>query len=65
MRTDVNKINNDSKIDTIVLNGKTASKYFVKPMNFNGRILHLPSTSAANARCSLDQLIYEWKKITE
>ena len=63
--TDVNKINNDSKINTIVLNGKTASKYFVKPMNFNGRILHLPSTSAANARCKLDTLINEWQKITE
>ena len=63
--TNLDKIINNSKIDLIVLNGKTASKYFVKPVYFEGKILHLPSTSAANARCSLDKLINEWKKITE
>ena len=63
--TNLDKIINNSKIDLIVLNGKTASKYFVKPVHFEGKILHLSSTSAANARCSLDKLINEWKKITE
>ncbi len=63
--TDLNQILMNSRIDTIVLNGKTASKYFVKPLPFDGRVVHLLSTSAANARCSLDTLINEWQKITE
>ena len=63
--TDLNRILVNSKIDRIVLNGKTASKYFVVPSTFGGRILHMPSTSAANARCSLDTLMNEWKIITE
>lgn len=63
--TNLEEIVNHSKIDTIVLNGKAASKYFVRPLNFDGRVLHLPSTSAANARCNLDRLINEWKYITE
>ena len=43
--------------------GKTASKYFVKPNNFDGEIVVLPSTSAANASYSLVKLIDTWKVI--
>ena len=59
----VQEIIEKTKIQTIVLNGKAASKYFVKPDNFDGEIYVLPSTSAANASYTLDKLIEKWKVI--
>ena len=57
----IQEIIGKTKIQTIVLNGKAASKYFVKPANFDGEIYVLPSTSAANASYTLDKLIEKWK----
>ena len=63
--TDVSWLIHQTQVDTIVLNGKTAKKYFKKPERFDGRILVMPSTSAANAQYSLERLYEEWKKISE
>lgn len=53
------------KIQTICFNGKKAEamykKYFDKDTKKN--YLSMPSTSPANAGCSMDQLITEWKKM--
>ena len=59
----IQEIIEKTKIQTIVLNGKAASKYFVKPAIFDGEIYVLPSTSAANASYTLDKLIEKWKVI--
>ena len=59
----IQEIIEKTKIQTIVLNGKAASKYFVKPASFDGEIYVLPSTSAANASYTLDKLVHEWKVI--
>ena len=59
----IQEIIEKTKIQRIVLNGKAASKYFVKPANFDGEIYVLPSTSAANASYTLDKLIEKWKVI--
>ena len=59
----IQEIIGKTKIQTIVLNGKAASKYFVKPAIFDGEIFVLPSTSAANASYTLDKLIEKWKVI--
>lgn len=62
---DLNRIMKECPIEMIVLNGKTASKYFQRPDHFEGKIVVLPSTSSANAQYSLDRLMAKWKVIVE
>jgi hypoxanthine-DNA glycosylase len=62
---DLYKILNIANINHIYANGEKAHrlllKYFTKiPKQ---AITKLPSTSPANAKCSLNQLLLEWKKI--
>lgn len=56
-----------SKITKIYVNGKTAEKYYNKYLRASTDIecVALPSTSPANAACSLEKLIESWKIIAE
>lgn len=49
-------------IDTVLLNGKTAGKIFLKYWkDLPVRRITLPSTSPANAACSMEMLVFAWK----
>lgn len=56
-----------ANIKKIFINGKTADKYYKKYLSadINISALCLPSTSPANARSSLDDLIEKWAVINE
>lgn len=60
---DLSIILNSSKIEKIIVNGKTAEKYFQKYIEpvINQKAICLPSTSPANAAYSIDRLVKEWK----
>ncbi len=62
---DLSVILNNSKVDKIFVNGKTAEKYYNKYTYPKTRIkaVCLPSTSPANAAWSIDRLVEEWKII--
>lgn len=64
---DLTDLLNRSKVIRIFVNGKTAKKYYDKYLlpKVGIQAICLPSTSPANAICSLDKLISEWKIITE
>ena len=64
---DLTDLLNRSKVTRIFVNGKTAKKYYDKYLlpKVGIQAICLPSTSPANAICSLDKLINEWKIITE
>ena len=61
---DLSQILYNSKVERIFVNGKTAEKYYKKytePVT-GIKAVCLPSTSPANAMCSLVQLISIWKE---
>lgn len=61
--TDLNKLISKSKIRKILVNGKTAQKYFSQYFSkINLPIFFLPSTSARNASFNLNKLTEEYKK---
>ena len=62
---DISAILKDSSIEKIYANGKMAEKLYQKYIepNTNIKIKVLPSTSPANAACSLEKLIEVWKGI--
>lgn len=62
---DLSVILNNSKVDKIFVNGKTAEKYYNKYTYPKTKIkaVCLPSTSPANAAWSIDRLVEEWKVI--
>lgn len=62
---DISAILKNSKISKIYVNGKTAERYYNKYiMPLVGVCaVALPSTSPANAACSLEKLIEKWKII--
>ncbi len=64
---DINKILKTADIKTIFVNGKTAEKYYKKYLLGETRrdAVCLPSTSPANAKWSLEELIEEWKIIKD
>lgn len=54
---DIEKILNKSNIQKIILNGKLAYNLFIKYFpNLIDKAYYLPSTSPANAKCSLENL---------
>ncbi len=61
---DIQSLIKNSKISLICLNGQKAAALF---RSFNPdcqiEVLTLPSTSAANAAITLDQLIYRWAEV--
>ena len=64
---DISVILKSAKIDKIFLNGKTAEKYYKKYLEKSVGIAAtcLPSTSPANAICSLEKLIDAWEIIKD
>ena len=61
--TDLSKIISKAKIKKILVNGKTARKYFSQYFSkINLPIFFLPSTSARNASFNLNKLTEEYKK---
>ena len=61
--TDLNKLISKSKIRKILVNGKTAQKYFSQYFSkINLPVFFLPSTSARNASFNLNKLTEEYKK---
>lgn len=63
---DIEKIMSETKIERIFCNGKASFNYLVKYHPDLAEIAEvLPSTSPANAACSLDRLVTEWCKILE
>ena len=61
---DIDEILKNSKIEKIFLNGNKAYELFIKKFpQYIGMTAKMPSTSPANAKCSLDGLVEEWKKI--
>lgn len=64
---DINRILLVTDIKKIFVNGKTAEKYYNKYLLPITKIqaVCLPSTSPANAACSLERLISAWKIIKE
>ncbi len=64
---DLTPILEEARIRKIVVNGKTAEKYYQKylePMT-KRKAVCMPSTSPANAAWSLERLVKEWARIME
>ena len=64
MPNNINCILNNGNIEKIIVNGKTAEKFYnkyIKPQ-INRCAICLPSTSPANASWSTERLINEWKR---
>lgn len=63
--SDLSRIIKGADIKEVFLNGATSyryyKKYHEKDLGLEG--VKLPSTSPANARCSLDDLVSEWRVI--
>ncbi len=59
---DLSVILDNTKVDRIFVNGKTAEKYYKKYLHkkYGIQAVCLPSTSPANASYSLEKLINEW-----
>lgn len=63
---DLEKIQKESQIKIILLNGKTATNLFQKYMKeIKIKTISLPSTSPANATYSFNELLKEYKVIRE
>lgn len=64
---DLSVILDNSKVERIFVNGKTAEKYYKKYTYHKTKInaICLPSTSPANAAWSIDRLVKEWKIIKD
>lgn len=59
---DLDSILKNTKIECIFLNGNTAYTLFIKKYpQYSNKCFKLPSTSSANAKMRLDDLINEWK----
>lgn len=64
---DLSVILDNSKVERIIVNGKTAEKYYNKytyPQT-GIKAICLPSTSPANAAWSIEKLVEAWKIIKE
>ena len=62
--SDIDYFINSSKINKIILNGKLSYNHFIKKYpHYKDIAYYLPSTSPANARTSLDELIKNYKRI--
>ena len=59
---DLNQILDNAPIKKILLNGKTAARYFEKYQKTKTKAVVLPSTSSANAAMSFERLLDVWRK---
>lgn len=59
---DIRAIMDASRIERILVNGRTAAKYFkvYQPAAYQQMLIELPSTSPANAAFSLEKLVEIW-----
>lgn len=62
---DIESLLNQTKIHTIFLTGKKALSLYEKYINLNIKYIGLPSTSSANARLRLDDLVESYQIILE
>lgn len=62
---DINKIVTKSNIQIICTNGNKATELYKKYIDLNIKHIALPSTSSANARYSLNDLIDIYRKVFE
>ncbi len=62
---DLDRIINEAKIHHIYTNGNLSDRYFHQYFHYSLPCTKLPSTSSANARYSLEQLISFWQVISE
>ena len=62
---DLSRVLGAAPIRIILLNGKTAAKYFFRFQKTDLPIAVLPSTSPANAAWSLEKLIAAWRRELE
>ncbi len=62
---DLTEILENSKVEQIFVNGRTAEKYYRQyTQNSLGRkAVYLPSTSPANAAWNVEKLVNQWQKI--
>lgn len=62
---DLTEILENSKVERVFVNGRTAEKYYklYTQENIGRKAIYLPSTSPANAAWNVDRLVSEWKKI--
>lgn len=61
--TNIQELIKNTNIKRIFLNGKTAEKIFLKYNSTDIPHYSLPSTSSANARMSLEELVLRWEII--
>lgn len=61
---DLSEILENSKVDKIFVNGRTAEKYYklYTQEKLGRKAIYLPSTSPANAAWNVDKLVNEWKR---
>lgn len=59
---DIRTIMENSRIEKILVNGRTAARYFksYQPAAYQQLLVELPSTSPANAAFSLEKLVQIW-----
>lgn len=64
---DLSKILNTAKIRLIIANGNTAYQLYMKYLypNTGIKAVKLPSTSPANAGCSMEKLVEVWSMMNE
>ena len=63
---DLEKTLENTKINKIFLNGNKAYSLFVKKYpSYIEKVIKLPSTSSANAKMSLNDLVQQWKVIKD
>lgn len=60
---DIRAIMEAARIEKILVNGRTAAKYFkaYQPASYQRMLMELPSTSPANAAFSLEKLVRIWE----
>ena len=63
--TDIAGLVQKTHIELIVTTGKKAASLYEQYTHLDLPHISLPSTSAANAKMSLEELIYEYRKIKE
>ena len=59
---DIQSLLNKSSIEIIIINGAKASSLYEKYIKVDKKHLNMPSTSSANARYSLNDLVKEYRK---
>lgn len=62
---DIESLLNQTKIHTIILTGKKALSLYEKYIHLNIKYIGLPSTSSANARMQIEDIVESYRVIVE